>query len=71
MHGKFPAVRQNQRHSILLHETIPLTSLILYAFVVYKINSDIYTVRIYSGIQICNCSADLCGSVLQHVRGVG
>jgi predicted Na+-dependent transporter len=24
MHGKFPAIQQNQRNSILFHETIPL-----------------------------------------------
>jgi hypothetical protein len=24
MHGKFPALQQNQRNSILFHETIPL-----------------------------------------------
>jgi hypothetical protein len=26
MHGKFPAIQQNQRNSILFHETIPLRS---------------------------------------------
>jgi hypothetical protein len=25
MHGKFPAIQQNQRNSILFHETIPLS----------------------------------------------
>jgi hypothetical protein len=24
MHGKFPAIQQNQRNAILFHETIPL-----------------------------------------------
>jgi hypothetical protein len=27
MHGKFPAIQQNQRNSILFHETIPLNVL--------------------------------------------
>jgi hypothetical protein len=27
MHGKFPALQQNQRNSILFHETIPLSNL--------------------------------------------
>jgi hypothetical protein len=25
MHGKFPAIQQNHRNSILFHETIPLS----------------------------------------------
>jgi hypothetical protein len=28
MHGKFPAIQQNHRNSILFHETIPLKNAI-------------------------------------------
>jgi hypothetical protein len=35
MHGKFPAIQQNQRNSILFHEIIPLNSK-YFKFVRYK-----------------------------------
>jgi hypothetical protein len=50
MHGKFPAIQQNQRKSILFHETIPLMwsftrSRIYQYYTVYRsLKNNIYLV---------------------------
>jgi hypothetical protein len=33
MHGKFPAIQQNQRNSILFHETIPLSRKLIFKLI--------------------------------------
>jgi hypothetical protein len=35
MHGKFLAIQQNQRNSILFHETIPLSNIMAINYKVY------------------------------------